>query len=140
MAARGEREVATTTHADGVIDSNILIDAMNGIVDAVAFLQEQQVTKVQISIVSAMELIAGCRNKTEMRELQRFFQRCILLPVTAPVSQVAFQLMESFYLSHGLILPDALIAATTMEHNLTLYTRNTRHFHMIPRLKVSQPY
>ncbi len=132
--------MAATPHADGVINSNILIDAMNGIVGAVAFLEEQQKTEIQISIVSAMELIAGCRNKTEMRKLQRFFQRCKLLPVTASVSQVAFQLMESFYLSHGLILPDALIAATAMEHNLTLYTRNTRHFRMIPELKVNQPY
>jgi predicted nucleic acid-binding protein len=132
--------VATAVNTDGVIDSNILIDAMNGIVDAIAFLEDQQGTEVQISIVSAMELIAGCRNKTEMKELQRFFQRCTLLPVTATVSQIAFQLMESFYLSHGLILPDALIAATALEHNLTLYTRNTRHFRMIPRLKVSQPY
>ena len=140
MAAQGEKEVATTTHADGVIDSNILIDAMNGIVDAVAFLEEQQETEVQISIVSAMELIPGCRNKAEMRELQKFFQRCTLLPVTTTVSQAAFQLMETFYLSHGLILPDALIAATAMEYNLPLYTRNTRHFRMIPRLKVSQPY
>lgn len=48
--------------------------------------------------------------------------------------------MELFYLSHGLILPDALIAATAMEHNLKLYTRNTRHFRMIPELKVNQPY
>ena len=132
--------MATTTHADGVIDSDILIDAMNGIVDAITFLEEQQGTKVQISIVSAMELIAGCRNKTEMRELQKFFQRCTLLPITATISQTAFQLMELFYLSHGLILPDALIAATAMEHNLKLYTRNTRHFRMIPELKVNQPY
>ena len=132
--------MATTIHTDGVIDSNILIDAMNGIVDAVAFLAEQQVAETQISIVSAMELIAGCRNKTEMRELQRFFQRCTFLPVTATASQVAFQLMESFYLSHGLILPDALIAATAMEHDLTLYTRNTRHFRMIPQLEINQPY
>jgi len=34
---RKEREMATAINADGVIDSNILIDAMNGIVDAVAF-------------------------------------------------------------------------------------------------------
>ena len=127
-------------HTNGIIDTDILIDATNGIADAVAFLVEQQATEVQISIVSAMELIAGCRNKTEMTELQRFFQRCTFLPVTATVSQVAFQLMESFYLSHGLILPDALIAATAMEHNLTLYTRNTRHFRMIPQLEVNQPY
>ena len=132
--------MATAINADGVIDSNILIDAMNGIVDAVAFLEEQQVTEMQISIVSAMELIAGCRNKTEMTELQRFFQRCTFLPITAAVSHVAFQLMESFYLSHGLVLPDALIAATALEHDLMLYTRNIRHFRMIPQLKVSQPY
>lgn len=132
--------MATTPHADGVIDSDILIDAMNGIVDAITFLEEQQGIKVQISIVSAMELIAGCRNKTEMRELQKFLQRCTLLPITATISQTAFQLMELFYLSHGLILPDALIAATAMEHNLKLYTRNTRHFRMIPELKVNQPY
>ena len=132
--------MATTVHTAGVIDSNILIDAMNGIVNAVAFLEEQQMAKIQISIVSAMELIAGCRNKIEMIELQKFFQKCTFLPVTATISQVAFQLMESFYLSHGLTLPDALIAATAMEHDLTLYTRNTRHFRMIPELKINQPY
>ena len=132
--------MATAINADGMIDSNILIDAMNGIVDAVAFLEEQQVTETQISIVSAMELIAGCRNKTEMTELQRFFQKCTFLPITVTVSHVAFQLMESFYLSHGLVLPDALIAATALERDLTLYTRNIRHFRMIPQLKVSQPY
>lgn len=132
--------MARTIYTGGVIDSNILIDAMNGVVDAVAFLREQQETSVQISIVSAMELIAGCRDKTEMAELQKFFQRCTFLPITATASRVAFQLMESFYLSHGLVLPDALIAATALEHDLTLYTRNMRHFRMIPQLKVSQPY
>lgn len=132
--------MARTIYTGGVIDSNILIDAMNGVVDAVAFLREQQETSVQISIVSAMELIAGCRDKTEMAELQKFFQRCTFLPITATASRVAFQLIESFYLSHGLVLPDALIAATALEHDLTLYTRNMRHFRMIPQLKVSQPY
>ena len=87
-----------------------------------------------------MELIAGCRNKTEMMELQKFFQKCTFLPITTTISQVAFQLMESFYLGHGLVLPDALIAATALEHDLTLYTRNIRHFRMIPQLKVNQPY
>lgn len=140
MAAQGERKVATAVHTAGVIDSNILIDAMNGIIDAFAFLEEQQIAEIKISIVSAMELIVGCRNKLEMTELQKFFQKCTFLPVTATISLIAFQLMQSFYLSHGLTLPDALIAATAIEHDLTLYTRNTRYFRMIPQLKISQPY
>ena len=126
--------MATTIRTRGLIDSNILIDAMNGIVDAITFLVEQQVAEGQISIVSAMELIAGCRNKTEMQALQKFLEKWTLLPVTATASHAAYQLMESFYLSHGLILPDAFIAATAIETDLTLYTRNVRHFSMIPQL------
>ena len=38
-------------HTNGIIDTDILIDATNGIADAVAFLVEQQATEVQISIV-----------------------------------------------------------------------------------------
>ena len=48
--------------------------------------------------------------------------------------------MELFYHSRGLHLPDALIAATVLEYDLTLYTRNTRHFRMIPRLTIRPPY
>ena len=48
--------------------------------------------------------------------------------------------METFYLSHGLGIPDALVAATAIHHQLVLYTRNVRHFQMIPDLKVVPPY
>ena len=132
--------MAPTPQTNGVIDTNILIDAMYGIPNAIGFLDEQQESRIQISIISAMELVAGCRNKAEIRELQEFLEKVTFLPVTATSSQVAYQLMESFYHSHGLHLPDALIAATALEYDLTLYTRNTRHFRMIPRLTINQPY
>ena len=67
MGAKTERKMVRTNHTNGIIDTDILIDATNGIADAVAFLVEQQATEVQISIVSAMELIAGCRNKEEIK-------------------------------------------------------------------------
>jgi predicted nucleic acid-binding protein len=34
---------------------------------------------------------------------------------------------------------DLLIAATALEEDLTLVTRNTRHFERIPDLKLYQP-
>jgi predicted nucleic acid-binding protein len=48
--------------------------------------------------------------------------------------------MDSFFLSHGLLIADALIAATALELGLTLYTPNVRDFQLIPALKVVRPY
>ena len=130
----------TAIHTDGIIDTDVLIDAANGHEDATSFLVRQQIVGVQISIISAMELVVGCRDKIELTQTQKFLQDCTVLPVRAAASQIAYQLIESFYLSHGLVMADALIAATAIEHDLTLYTRNTRHFRMIPQLKINQPY
>jgi predicted nucleic acid-binding protein len=47
---------------------------------------------------------------------------------------------QSRSLSHGLQIPDALIGATALEHQLTLLTKNTRHLQVIPRLVVHRPY
>lgn len=49
-----------TIYTTGVIDTDILIDAMHGIVHAIAFLTETEPEKIEISIVSAMELVVGC--------------------------------------------------------------------------------
>ena len=132
--------MARTNYTHGIIDTDILIDATNGNEDATSFLVGQQVVGIQISIISAIELVVGCRNKVELTQTQKFLQDCTVLPITANASQIAYRLVESFYLSHGLIMADALIAATALEHDLTLYTRNTRHFRMIPQLKINQPY
>jgi len=122
-------------------DTDILVDASRGVADAARFLTVQRAARgVHVSIVSAMELVRGCRNAAELKEVQRFLQRMAVLPVSTTASQIAYQLMESFFLSHGLLIPDALIAATALEQELTLYTKNTRHFQMIPGLTIVRPY
>jgi predicted nucleic acid-binding protein len=45
-------------------------------------------------------------------------------------------LMESYALSHSLTIPDALIAATALDHDLSPYTLNIRDFRFIPELKL----
>ena len=45
-----------------------------------------------------------------------------------------------FGLSASFVSPDALIAATALDRGATLYTRNLRHFQMIPGLAVIPPY
>jgi len=133
--------VASPTPEPGLIDTDLLIDAARGLPAGVRFLQAQQASSgIQISIISAMELIAGCRDSRELDRTRQSLDDITVLPVTEPISLTARKLMESFFLSHGLLIPDALIAATAIEQQLVLYTKNIRHFQMIPPLAVSRPY
>lgn len=72
--------------------------------------------------------------------MQQFLQHVTVLPVSSTASQTAYHLMESFFLRYGLLLPDALIAATAWDHGLTLHTKHVRHFQMMPALTVVRPY
>ncbi len=133
--------MAAASGAAGLTDTDILIDAARGHPDALAFLNTQRTGPgISISLISSMELVAGCRDAAELRQVQQFLRQVTPLPLSASTSQSAYQLMESYSLSHGLQIPDAMIAATALEHQLTLYTKNTRHFRMIPGLTVHRPY
>ena len=132
--------MASSNSGIGLIDSDILIDASRGLAEAIAFLTFQKSEGSRISVISAMELIVGCRNAKELLQVQGFLQMVTILPVSANVSQIAYQLMETFFLSHGLLIPDSLIAATAIEHEMTLYSKNVRHFGMIPGLTIIRPY
>jgi predicted nucleic acid-binding protein len=93
-----------------------------------------------VSIISAMELTEGCRNGRELNLLHKFLLPYLILPVTDLISLHAYTLMQTYYLSHGLIIPDSLIAATALDRGWTLYTQNVRHFQMISGLTVVRPY
>lgn len=133
--------MAAAPHPAALIDTDVLIDAAPGYREGSAFLGEQhQAFRIQISVVSAMELAVGSRNSTELSETKRFLEPVRIIPVDTEVSNLAYKLIETFTLSHGLAIPDALIAATAIRNGLTLLTKNTRHFQMIPDLQIIRPY
>jgi hypothetical protein len=56
-----------------IVDSDILIDAANKEVTAVAWLQNNgRAASLAISVMTQMELTVGCRNKAELRKLDKF--------------------------------------------------------------------
>jgi len=59
-----------------------------------------------------------------------------LLPLTEAITQRAVGIMESLVLSHGLQMGDALIAATAIEHGLSVLTANVKHFAAVPHLRL----
>ena len=132
---------ASTVPARGLIDTNVVIDAHRQYPPAVAFLLAVQATgPAEISIVSSMEMVDGCQNGSAQSKLLLTLSQFTVHPVSATMSQDAFQLMLQFRLSHSLDIEDSLIAATARELVLPLYTVNVKHFQMIPNLTVLRPY
>lgn len=55
------------------------------------------------------------------------------------ISRRADELIGQYYLGYNLEIPDALIAATVIEYNLPLLTKNQRDFRFVPEI-VLFPY
>jgi predicted nucleic acid-binding protein len=87
-----------------------------------------------------MELIIGCRTKKEMRHVESFLKQFQTIHLSQTISERALQLIGMFYHSHSLLISDALIAASALLTNSMLYTKNIKHFRMIPGLRVQRSY
>ena len=85
-----------------------------------------------------MELVQGCRNRQELERLKKDMNRrhAVILPVSETISERAMALVEIHFLGDGLLLADALIASTALEHSLTLSSANSKHFRPIQGLKL----
>ena len=104
-----------------LVDSDILIDFSRGKTDAADCLQELgRKYMLAASAVTQMELPVGCRDKAELRDTEKFLQKFLLLNLTEPISNRAADLLRQYNLSHGLLVPDALIAASALEYNALL--------------------
>ena len=119
-----------------LIDTDVLIWMTRGHVDAAARLQA--LTPWRISAVTYIELAQGCRNKQELAKLKKGLavSSTEILPISAAISTRAMQLIDTYALSHSLQLGDALIAATALEHGLTVFTANAKHFAPVDGLRV----
>jgi len=120
-----------------LIDTDILIDVARGNVTAIGMLERlEPIMSCAISIITHMELVAGCRNKGELAALDNFLLRFQILPLTPDVGAGAVALMRKYRLSHGLMIPDALIAATSLVAECQFVTKNHRHYRFIPELRL----
>jgi predicted nucleic acid-binding protein len=123
-----------------LIDSDVLIWLMRGNAGAGALLQ--QTPDWAISAVSYMELVQGCRDKAELKALQKAFKssehdaHTDIMPLTPTISQLAYTLVEKYALSHSVHMADALIAATAITHAMPLITANKKHFSVIHGLQI----
>jgi predicted nucleic acid-binding protein len=120
-----------------IVDTDILIDAGRGVSEAIACLQNiERNSSLATSVVTQMELFVGCRNKTELHEVEKFLRRFQILPLTELISDAAVDLLRQYRLSHGLLIPDALIAATALVFGVPFVSKNQRDYRFITGLNL----
>ncbi|NOY69853.1 MAG: type II toxin-antitoxin system VapC family toxin [Deltaproteobacteria bacterium] len=118
-----------------IVDTDILIDTGRGADEAIACLNQiEKKFSIAFSTVTQMELIVGCRDKRELRLLNNFLKRFQGIKLDEQISDISVGLLKRYRLSHGLLIADAIIAATAMGHRVPLASKNQRDFQFIEEL------
>lgn len=122
------------------IDSDILIDHLRGYQEALDFIDALLLDGAEVcfSVISEAEIYSNVRPGEE-RKIRILFDRLTRLSVTGEIARKAGEYRAQYLRSHGLTLPDALVAATALVHSANLVTRNDRHYPMTD-FQVVVPY
>ncbi|GAA3989615.1 type II toxin-antitoxin system VapC family toxin [Mucilaginibacter dorajii] len=91
---------------------------------------------ILISSITKMELILGATNKVDLQKISKNLNRFSVLLINPEINLRAIDLVQSYRLSHGLALADAMIAATAIQTELKLFTYNNKDFKFISKLSL----
>ena len=104
-----------------VFDTNIVIDALNGVAEADA--EYGRFERVLISLITWMEVLVGA--EADDSELRNFLETHFeIIPLDLTVAESAVRLHRAYHIR----LPDAVIWATAKANEAVLLARNTKDF------------
>ena len=117
-----------------LMDSNIVIyAAQTQYSDLLQFIRQESRA---VSIVSRIEVLGFHRISARERQIcEAFFLTVEMLCLSDRIADIAVELRQQRRMGLG----DAIIAATALEHGLTLMTRNTSDFQWINDLDLYDP-
>jgi len=124
-----------------LFDTDIFIFVQRGNEKAARLIDKE--SERFLSIYTYMELLQGAKDKRQHKYILDFLKEFGFqtLPMTEDTGYRAAVYVEEYTLSGGLRAGDAIIAATAVEHALTLCTSNQKHFKALKglRLKIFEP-
>ncbi len=101
-----------------------------------ATINEIGIDNILISAISKMELIKGTLHKEHSQQVAKKLKRLDTILLSPEITIRTIDLLNTYHLSHRLAIPDALIAATSLETGLKLFTYNVRDFKFIKGLNL----
>ncbi|MDR3328633.1 MAG: type II toxin-antitoxin system VapC family toxin [Prevotellaceae bacterium] len=121
-----------------LIDTNVAIDYLANKLPsaAMSFMSDVVDTTPNVSVISQIEILRYNAPLYAYNVLSAFVDCAVIYPLNEEVVQATIALCRRCRIK----LPDAVIAATAICHNLTLLTRNTSDFKYIVELHVQNPW
>ena len=122
-----------------LIDTNVLIYYL---ADAIP---KEELPKVEeifrksfnVSIITKIEFLGWKGHTPEgFEKSKEFISFARVMPLTDEIADVAIELRRKVSIK----LPDAVIAATALQHDLTLVTRNVKDFEKVKGLRIYNPF
>lgn len=120
-------------------DTCVIIDFMSGRSQALDELMKNDVTLFINSIIE-MELLQGARNSVDLRRIEKKLTAFRLLNMQQIIFDLATQFIRDFRLSHGLLLPDAVIGATAIYYQMPMFTYNRKDFDYLPAISLEHSF
>ncbi len=127
-----------------LLDSDWVIDALVNIPSAIAPLRQLAKDGIAVSILTFGELYEGAYGsqhpQAEIARIQQFLSGYPVVNLSDAIMD-QFAKTRSQLRSQGMGIPDIdlMIGVTGVVHNLTVLTRNVRHFGRIPGIVIYQP-
>ena len=123
------------------VDTNIVVDILKGDLITIKKMEEFTNTEICITPIIASELYEGCYKSARVEKalvlVEDFISNTTFLDFNIKSCKLYGQIYK-FLQSKGRITEekDLMIASICITHNVTLITKNKKHFQNIPGLKV----
>ena len=118
-----------------IVGTDILIDLAHDNEVAIKCLKKlEKDYQLEISAITRLEILVGCRNKSELRETNNFLEGFPTNALTPEITQKTIDLINKYFLSHNLLIADALISATAITLQKPLISKNQKDFRFIEEL------
>ncbi len=124
-----------------ICDTDVLIDYFDEKnsrhVETIKILEKNIILdNVMLSSISKMELILGATNKADLHRINRDIERLNITLINYEINEHAIFLLQKYSLSHGLSLPDSLIASTSIVTGFELFSYNVKDYKFIEKIRL----
>ena len=117
-------------------DTDIFIEAFKNNTLATGLLRRIGFQNIALSAISLMELYFGALNKRELAKIKSRLKKLEIINLDQKITETAINMIERYAKSHGLHIPDALIAATAICRGMQLLTYNVKDFKFVEGIRL----